>query len=189
MMKRFSAILMAVLLAALACLSLTGCGAAVEITEENWHDYFEFKLDFTAAVDPLGEIRFTSMPSYVIIPKGSDERYGRSDRTYNVSIDFTYDRAKVFTGYFEYDVKTGTGVLVQEGLLEAVEPDIVTVHYYLLDEDWVRSYSGSTFFYFSLSSEDGEWNADHTKVRFSGLEWCDVDSSFGLIRAAGTITR
>lgn len=188
-MKRLAAILMAVLLAALACLSFTGCGAAVEITEDNWQDYFEFKLDFTANVDPSGEIRFTSMPSYEIIPKGSEDRYGRSDRTYNVAIDFTYDRAKVFTGYFEYDVKTGTGVLVKEGQLEAVTPDIVTVNYYIRDEDWMRSWSGSTFFYFSLSSEDGEWNADHTKVRFSGLSWCDADSTFELIRAAGTITR
>lgn len=120
--------------------------------------------------------------SYVFFPKGKDDdSYWDPDTLYNVAFEGYVPAGQYLSGYYEYDTVTNTVTLVEEGTTENSYSESTKTGRF---RSWLIENQKITWIPYH---GEGEWNEDHTVIRYSGAYWADPDT-FEITRIQGTIT-
>ena len=100
--------LLALLLAAVMCLSLVACGGkeqkteTIEITLENWQDYFEVKLAATVEKNDFDEIEICFADHYVYLKSEYRDKLAEAD------VAFAWSSDDYAACVYTHDLETGS---------------------------------------------------------------------------------
>lgn len=134
---------------------------SVEITTDNWDDYFEFVQEESPDTNDFGEIERVFLDNYLKLKDGFELAPSREGSQTEVAVEYSYTQEYRF-----YELNTATGEFTLGELNEEKEPqpktDMKTIR-----EAKTGLNNGHTW------SDDGGWIA--------------VDTNIAMIRAQGTL--
>lgn len=139
----------------------------IEVTLDNWQDYFEIQTQMDLYRNDFGEIDNPRL-SYRLKLK---EEFANDSTTYcKVAFEYRRDMANVSTGYYEYDTQTDSLTIVKDENKEAKEPDyLVSTGTVTLNDSGFNSYWIETGWV--PHDENIEWNDDHTVFRVNNCRF------------------